>query len=132
MTTKRKQELLDNFIHSVNGRGPATDGRGTCRYVMEGHPGCAIGCQPELEPFKHRMAPVEDSVDYLLRKFPAIGEALCGAERGWEDISYLQALQRLHDFEGNWSEDGKILHLAVERFCAQHGLRVPESEHGYA
>jgi len=48
-----KQKMFDNFIERVNGKGKSLFGK-FCVYCPVNHPGCAIGCQPELDDPKLR------------------------------------------------------------------------------
>jgi len=132
-----KQELINNLVHTLNGKGRATKLRPdmdeeVCCYIPENpHPGCAIGCQPG---FREAFADCDPDgsfsrVGLLERQFPEQFKHVFG-EVGHDDINFLTELQDLHDDFYSWSGNGlKLKKSVVEEFCGIRGLCVPESDY---
>lgn len=124
-TQERKQKFLNTFIERVNGKGQALQD-GSCMYVKEGHPGCAIGCQPEFEPFKEIYKYNYSDTAYGLARNPNFCSAF-GIEDE-VDTRFLDTLQILHDGYDHWNkETGRIRRQVVEEFCTVHALTIPDS-----
>lgn len=134
LTQERKQKLLNTFIERVNGKGQAMGDNNVCQYVKDNHPGCAIGCQPEFEPFKDVVQRYDGvpGIGYILNaEFEHLGENLCTAFNVTldSDRDFLSELQILHDTQPNWGGT-KNLYLRespVLHFCQYWKLTVPES-----
>lgn len=136
---EQKQQFLNNFIQRVNGKGQAFDTiEHNCRYVFPDHPGCAIGCQPQFEPFKNELKDSTRRFAILLTGSGTedIAEQINLAERlkqafnieADDDIYFLSSLQNLHDEQFNWK--GKQLKRErVEHFCKRYKLTLPESQY---
>lgn len=150
ITTKRKQQMLDNFIQRVNGKGQATSvvtirdmfgekiKQPCCMYVKKNHPGCAIGCQPEFEPFKDEIKKLKFTqkiVSLFSIAKNNLGDRIQKAfyvastrTVRMRDDSFLTQLQYLHDMDENW-KGKKIRKRSVAEFCTQFSLTVPESKY---
>lgn len=144
-TKERKQQFLNIFIERVNGKGQAYK-NGSCKLVLEGHPGCAIGCQPEFEPFKQEV--VENSIRSLgvwsifSEKRNNIGNRLREAfgiegtceeveSKSLADLRFLASLQGLHDDFNFWDRQDKkrLVKAEVDAFCLAHDLDLPEADY---
>lgn len=138
-TKEQKQKFLNTFIQRVNGKGACRQGS-LCEYVRKGHPGCAIGCQDEFQPFKAEALKhkVEGDISEILELDPnstkfgerlakAFGIANCYTSDGSlsGEVSYLCDLQMLHDRESSW-EGNLMRKAAVQQFCDKHNLELPE------
>ncbi len=137
-----RQKLLDDFISATAGKGQCTvDGGTQCLYIKEGHPGCAIGCQPG---FREKFGKEE-----WIRKNPNIDSLLTGNE-GQEtqlaveeffgvvhrpedadysgdggDVHFLSKLQELHDGSA-WEENGELCKEYLDDFCELWKLKIPQ------
>lgn len=147
MTKRQRQSLLNNFVKIVNGKGRSMNGT-VCRYVNpNGHPGCAIGCQPKLAKLKTQLSYCEGStIDQVF--IPScsfvhkqLAEALNVRKRKSKeqdvhnfynacDVSFLRELQKLHDYESNWQGKDKLKLKTREltKFCNQWNLNVPTTK----
>lgn len=136
----RKQKYLNTFIKRVNGKGQSIDtDTHYCVYVLKGHPGCAIGCQPEVKPFKKILETQENTNIIQLCGLTSLGTKFRNAlgvsddihsEQYQKDTSFLASLQRLHDGSENWDSDvTKLRQAAVEHFCKGWNLTVPKSDY---
>ena len=120
-----RQALLDNFVKAVNGKGRAVNKNALCSYFLEGHPGCAIGCQPGFrEKFKSKL-PDEGGIPvHFTGPYRKDLKEFFGIESGGEGVRFLFSLQQLHDIRDNWT--GNYLRAEVlEEFCHEEGLEVP-------
>lgn len=139
LTQERKQKYLNTFIQRLNGIGPAISASGNCYYVLEGHPGCAIGCQDEFQPFKDDLKNETILTVYCIcslgysNKFKRANEfikafGLTAGESHHADATFLRSLQILHDVEHHWINK-KIQRKPVEDFCKRNNLTVPEADY---
>lgn len=130
-----RQELIDTFVRELNGRGQAVGPEGKFLYVMENHPGCGIGCQPQ---FKKALAecppPKGDTLELNIRGI-LFGEKMpfvlaLKKEFVIEDSfdeEFLMGLQRLHDSDELWQ--GKFMAKEIiAGFCNRYDLSVPASD----
>ncbi len=126
-----RQRLLDNFVRATYGKGRAVhpsgaDGRGRCAYVLEGHPGCGIGCQPGFrEAFGEnpRVCGATVGIRTLIERVPEVGEFF-GAKNLY-NLEHLVSLQILHDRAGHWTSEGTLRREVLEAYCKREGLTVP-------
>lgn len=135
LTQERKQQYLNNFIQRVNGLGRSVYDDGCAYEGANGHPGCAIGCQPEFNEWKASLPVGERNVEGcsirgLLTANPNLAKYLGvdNASFASRDIDFLSSLQSLHDQASNWDDINGKLHLtrvAVNQFCSDHTLEVP-------
>lgn len=136
-TKKAWQRLFDTFLDRVDGHGRCVGDDEECRYVIEGKPGCAIGCQPAIADnpdMRSKVQLLESgdalAVGTLISHIPKLGEELFGYEPNSEDMDFAMSLQSLHDCELNWNEDETCLLLdSVNFFANKHGLTVPPKYH---
>lgn len=136
--------MLNHFVKSLNGKGRSLAPNGTgCLYVNKDHPGCAIGCQLEFEPFKNIFN--EDGyegltvADILRERNNDLGERFAKAfgvtiepdqTLNSDDCHFLSTFQSLHDGYFNWDKTGLVLQrTSVENFCHQFGLKVPKAKY---
>ncbi len=139
-----RQKIFDNFVGALNGIGRCiqpnrpTGPTPSCIYVKEGHPGCAIGCQPGfrekfgekdwvvantgmfsiLDTWVEDVAP-EDPDGIEVSEFFGVENYL--------DVDFLQALQDFHDDRYNWDDrDSNLLPINLSAFCAGWGLKIPQ------
>ena len=133
-----KQALLDNFVAAVNGKGQSrglnADGQMKCVYFKDGHPGCAIGCQPG---FKDAFGPLN------LPNMQGIAD-LFHNKGAWydriraffsmdteEDDCFLVDLQDLHDTEASWRYEDSGLRpmslnpIKIRDFAEMWHLQTP-------
>lgn len=123
-----RQRLLDNFYSITKGKGPCAF-MGTCQYFKDGHPGCAIGCQPEFQEWskdfciEKKMEINELGAVYkVLERFPELKRILGVKTSG--DRSFLSRLQSLHDDAQNWEGDN-LEKTVVNEFCLDSSLLLP-------
>jgi len=118
-----RQKMLDNFLKIGVPAGPCT-GVGTyiCRYIKDGHVGCAIGCQPGFrEQFGKKVEAWEQAtqggdIRCLLNKFPEIEPFFdLDPKNNDEDFRFLTDLQEMHD-QDEWKPN-KLPKERVEDFC---------------
>lgn len=125
------QRLFNTFLDRVDGHGRCVNDEGVCQYVVDGKPGCAIGCQPPIadDPdMREKVSRFESSgligVRTLLANIEELGPALFGREPNQNDLLFATALQSFHDSSGNW-RGGLLLPGAVRVFAREHWLAVP-------
>jgi len=126
-----RQALLDNFVKRVGNKGRSEvidqdTNDLACQYVPNnGHPGCAIGCQPcfddprlreILKGYEGRL------IYYVLEKQSEIKDAL--AVQTQEEEDFLCFLQSLNDNIANW-EGKQLKQTSVDRFARRHDLVSP-------
>jgi len=120
------QKVYNTVVRKLHGKGRAKVGS-CCRYFVDGHPGCAIGCQPGFKKAFRGKINEGTSIKGLcylkkVREFFGITKAT--------DVEFLEDLQELHDEVTNWRRDGKHLRAeSLKAFCERHDLRysVPAS-----
>ncbi len=139
-----RQQLLDNFVTACNGKGRAMQlkrlhgiSSAGCVYIKNGHPGCAIGCQPGfrekfgekewviencgigsvLDGWLDNRTPPEDADGVDVSEFFGIENV--------EDVKFLSDLQDFHDLVRHW--DGtKIVQYKLASFCLNWSLKRPQ------
>ena len=121
-----KQAILENFVTATRGKGQAKHGK-ACSYFPDGHPGCAIGCQPGFrEKFEHIMEASDTIVDRLhgdvYDREDGVRDqlrSLFGVENDG-DVDFLGSLQELHD-ETEWVDDS-VSQDFLDDFCKEFDL----------
>lgn len=137
-----RQRIFEHFVKTCGRLGrctiPNTSANGVkayCEYAKEGHPGCAMGCQPEfhqacttfgVEPRKingpiYDLCMRDNDTDLLPELVKAVYDAF-GAQ-SLEDKQFLRKLQVLHDEEHHW--DGLVLsQFKVDDFARDNNLQT--------
>lgn len=128
-----RQQIFDTFIREVNGKGQAIRkneyGVNECLYVLDGHPGCAIGCQPQFQEAYKECAPSEKQMNSNISAILEDNTIFATRLRELfevqdnEDLYFLASLQRFHDDDFNWN-GSSLKEDRVRYFCTRSKLRV--------
>lgn len=134
-----RQQLLNTFVEKTNGKGQSLyepEGETRCCYVPDdpNHPGCAIGCQPELDPLRPQIKAWErvnhqtdTTAEDLLNRFPELKIQL--KVENDDDIEFLLQLQELHDAPNSWHDDKILVLTKIQAFAKDYGLTVPSANY---
>ena len=122
---KTKQQIFDCFYNSLNGRGRAVDIWDSCRYFVEGHPGCAIGCQPEFVEEARKLGKEGPQLNSLTSVHCSTEtNEICKKAFPGIDLDFLSELQYLHDSPASWTGDC-LNECSARLFCLKHEIVSP-------
>ncbi len=133
-----RQQIFTNMVTILHGKGQGKQQYGpggdpVCSYFPEGHPGCAIGCQPGFrEKFEDKLRASGDNecdISTVLDSFPDVRDFF-GIEfsprSDSDDYEFLSDLQELHDSANNWTKRKRFRCKSLADFAKEWDLKVPK------